>query len=82
MSTGVAGLMPLTCERVTNVDLSDLISGHTEYSDKLEDILKFVGLKTRETETLDDDGVLKKSCSGLPEVGGVSRVEQVKWITD
>ena len=66
MSTGVAGLMPINCKRVTNVDLSSLISGHTEYSNNLQEILKFVGLNTRDIEMLNDDGVLKKSCSGLP----------------
>ncbi|XP_043280497.1 transmembrane and coiled-coil domain-containing protein 4-like isoform X2 [Venturia canescens] len=68
MTTGVAGLMPLSCKRVRNVDLSGIISGHTEYPEKLQEILKFVGVKTRETETLDADGVLKKSCSGVPQV--------------
>lgn len=63
MTTGVAGLMPIDSVRVTNIDVSSIISGHTEYSDKLVEVIQFVGLKTRATEALDDEGVLKKSTS-------------------
>ncbi|XP_008560315.1 transmembrane and coiled-coil domain-containing protein 4 [Microplitis demolitor] len=70
MSTGVAGLAAIKCPRVTNVDLSGLISGHTEYSDKLVEIMDFVGVRIRSTDVLDDEGVLKKSTSDYTEMKG------------
>ncbi|XP_057320459.1 transmembrane and coiled-coil domain-containing protein 4-like isoform X2 [Microplitis mediator] len=73
MSTGVAGLAAIKCPRVTNVDLSGLISGHTEYSDKLVEIMDYVGVRIRSTDVLDDEGVLKKSTSDYTEMRNSSR---------
>lgn len=63
MTTGVAGLMPVNCPRVSNVDLSELVSGHTEYCNNLTDILKFIGVRTKDNLTSDAEGSLKKSTS-------------------
>ncbi|CAG5092958.1 Similar to TMCO4: Transmembrane and coiled-coil domain-containing protein 4 (Homo sapiens) [Cotesia congregata] len=69
MATGVAGLAEVKCPRVTNIDLTSIISGHTEYSDKLVEIMEFVGVRTRSADVLDDEGVLKKSTSDYTEMG-------------
>ncbi|XP_012286477.1 transmembrane and coiled-coil domain-containing protein 4 isoform X2 [Orussus abietinus] len=66
MSTGVAGLVPVNCERVTNIDLSTIVSGHREYSDKLPVILRFIGLNTREVEVGEIASIMKKSNSMTP----------------
>ncbi|KAK0175661.1 hypothetical protein PV327_009393 [Microctonus hyperodae] len=64
MSTGVAGLMPVeNSPRIHNIDLSNIIFGHIEYSDKLLSLIEFVGIKTRSIDVLDDNGTLKKSMS-------------------
>ncbi|XP_074107285.1 transmembrane and coiled-coil domain-containing protein 4 isoform X2 [Cotesia typhae] len=69
MATGVAGLVEVKCPRVTNIDLTSIISGHTEYSDKLFEIMEFVGVKPRSADVLDDEGVLKKSTSDYTKMG-------------
>ncbi|XP_034946233.1 transmembrane and coiled-coil domain-containing protein 4-like isoform X2 [Chelonus insularis] len=68
MTSGVAGLMPIDCPRVKNIDLGSVISGHIEYSNKLLEIIEFVGVKTRSINALDDKGVLKKSISEYPAI--------------
>lgn len=66
MATGVAGLMPVDCKKVTNIDLGSIVTGHTEYYQNLTEILKFVGVKTKESYAFDAEGYLKKSISEIP----------------
>jgi len=43
MTHKVCGLEPITnVMGIENVDLSDMISGHTQYFDKVKDILKYL----------------------------------------
>ncbi|XP_011301607.1 transmembrane and coiled-coil domain-containing protein 4-like isoform X2 [Fopius arisanus] len=63
MTTAVAGLMPLNHSGIENIDLGAVVGGHMEYSEKLEDILRLVGVKLRPGEILDDYGLLRNSTS-------------------
>ncbi|XP_015114921.1 transmembrane and coiled-coil domain-containing protein 4 isoform X1 [Diachasma alloeum] len=63
MTTAVAGLMPLDYPGIDNIDLETVVGGHMEYSEKLEDILRLVGVRLRHGEILDDQGLLKNSTS-------------------
>ena len=65
MTTGVAGLLPVECGRVKNVDLSSIVTGHREYSEKLTELLQFVGVRTKDSSTVDDNW-MKKSASAMP----------------
>lgn len=49
-SGGVAGLQPIELKnkKMQNVDLTALVSGHSEYPDKIYEILKAVGVTVRE----------------------------------
>ncbi|XP_015585021.1 transmembrane and coiled-coil domain-containing protein 4 isoform X2 [Cephus cinctus] len=66
MATGVAGLVPVQCDKVTNVDLSGIVHGHGEYLEKLPTLLRHVGLNTRDVEVQDDSTCMKKSSSEVP----------------
>ena len=63
MKTGVAGLFPVACKKVNNVDLSSIITGHREYSEKLTEILQFLEIKTKERS---NNNLMKKSASDMP----------------
>lgn len=45
----IAGLHPINWKnrRLTNVDISDIVTGHLDYSSKIGDILKVIGIKCR-----------------------------------
>lgn len=62
MTTGVAGLLPVECERVKNVDLSSIVTGHREYSEKLTELLQFIGVRTKDRLAMD---LMKKSASAM-----------------
>ncbi|RZF39059.1 hypothetical protein LSTR_LSTR006596 [Laodelphax striatellus] len=51
-SGGVAGLQPIELKnkKMQNVDLTALVSGHSEYPDKIYEILKAVGVTVREVK--------------------------------
>ncbi|XP_012256500.2 transmembrane and coiled-coil domain-containing protein 4-like isoform X2 [Athalia rosae] len=66
MSSGVAGLMPIKCKKIMNIDLSSIVGGHSEYSDKLSELLAFVGLNTKNSQVFDTESGLKKSNSEMP----------------
>ena len=68
MTTGVAGLMPVECDRVSNVDLTAIVDGHGEYSKKLPELLQYVGLSTTEIRVLDAEGILRRSNSDMPYI--------------
>lgn len=67
MASDVAGLQPIDVQdrRMCNIDLSDIVSGHSEYPEKIDAILKAVGVRT-----WDDvkylESKLKKSSSDIP----------------
>jgi len=67
MASDVAGLQPIDVQdrRMCNIDLSDIVSGHGEYPEKIDAILKAVGVRT-----WDDvkylESKLKKSSSDIP----------------
>lgn len=66
MTSGVAGMMPIDCERIENIDLSTVVGGHSEYPQKMPELLKFVGITTKNALSLDAEGGLKKSNSEMP----------------
>lgn len=51
---GVAGMMSLEYTRIENINLKSIIGGHFEYSDKLDKIIKLLGLKVKPTQISDD----------------------------
>ncbi|XP_054722892.1 transmembrane and coiled-coil domain-containing protein 4-like [Uloborus diversus] len=66
----IAGLQPIewTDRRMCNVDLSSVVSGHMDYSNKMDTILRAVGVRTTD-EARDGEG-LRKSRSAAPPAGG------------
>ncbi|XP_046621386.1 transmembrane and coiled-coil domain-containing protein 4-like isoform X1 [Neodiprion virginianus] len=66
MNSGVAGLFPINCKKVINVDLSSIVAGHSEYPEKLPELLNFVGLNTKTSQVLDTENGMKKSNSEIP----------------
>lgn len=66
MTSGVAGLTPINCKRIVNIDLSSIVGGHSEYPEKLAQLLSFVGLNTKEIHILDTESGMKKSNSEMP----------------
>jgi hypothetical protein len=44
ISKPAAGLVPVDCAGIENVNCSDIVSGHAEYLDKLDEILGLIGL--------------------------------------
>ncbi|KAK7790687.1 hypothetical protein R5R35_009593 [Gryllus longicercus] len=69
ISSDVAGLQPVECKdrRICNVNLSEIVAGHSEYPDKMSAILKVIGIRTRE-DALDVEARLTKSKSDLPGI--------------
>ncbi|XP_069674733.1 transmembrane and coiled-coil domain-containing protein 4-like isoform X1 [Periplaneta americana] len=67
ISSEVAGLQPIDIQdrRMCNIDLSDIVSGHGEYPEKIDAILKTVGVRTRDDVTHLESRI-KKSSSDLP----------------
>lgn len=66
----IAGLQPIRWNdrRMFNVDLSDVVSGHTDYVKKMDIILKAVGIETCD-DVSDKDPSMRKSKSYAPERG-------------
>ncbi|XP_015925330.1 transmembrane and coiled-coil domain-containing protein 4 isoform X2 [Parasteatoda tepidariorum] len=62
----IAGLQPIKWDdrRMCNVDLSSVVSGHMDYSNKMDVILKAVGVRT--IDEIVDDSKLRKSRSEIP----------------
>ncbi|XP_018016675.1 transmembrane and coiled-coil domain-containing protein 4 [Hyalella azteca] len=62
----IAGLEPVKWidRRMFNFDLSDIVSGHMDYANKLEQILRTLGLRTRDASRA--DAGLKKSATFSP----------------
>ncbi|XP_065343645.1 transmembrane and coiled-coil domain-containing protein 4-like [Cloeon dipterum] len=50
VSAKIAGLNQVTCgnKRLQNFDLTDIVSGHTDYESKVDTLLKVVGVRTIE----------------------------------
>ncbi|CAH1775889.1 unnamed protein product, partial [Owenia fusiformis] len=48
----IAGLQPIKWRdrRMCNMDLTDVVEGHMDYSNKIDEILKVVGIKTKEVD--------------------------------
>ncbi|XP_066994229.2 transmembrane and coiled-coil domain-containing protein 4 [Anabrus simplex] len=67
ISNDVAGLQPIECKnrRMCNINLSEIVSGHSEYPDKIGAILKIIGVRTHEDAT-ELEAKLTKSSSDLP----------------
>lgn len=69
MASGVAGLQPVNFKdrRMFNYDLSELVSGHSEYPEKMREILELIGIRTRSLDSMATaDMAMKKSNSDLP----------------
>lgn len=68
----IAGLQAIRWNnrRMFNVDLSDVVSGHTDYSKKMDIILKAVGIQTCD-DVSDVDSSMRKSKSYAPDRGEV-----------
>ncbi|EEC07082.1 transmembrane and coiled-coil domain-containing protein, putative, partial [Ixodes scapularis] len=66
----IAGLQAIRWNnrRMFNVDLSDVVSGHTDYVKKMDIILKAVGIQTCD-DVFDVDSNMRKSKSYAPERG-------------
>uniref|UniRef100_A0A147BQR7 Putative transmembrane and coiled-coil domain-containing proteinconserved plasma membrane protein n=1 Tax=Ixodes ricinus TaxID=34613 RepID=A0A147BQR7_IXORI len=66
----IAGLQAIRWNnrRMFNVDLSDVVSGHTDYVKKMDIILKAVGIQTCD-DVFDMDSNMRKSKSYAPERG-------------
>lgn len=64
----IAGLQAIRWNdrRMFNVDLSDVVSGHTDYVKKMDVILKAVGIQTCD-DVLEADPSMRKSRSYAPE---------------
>ncbi|GIX72177.1 transmembrane and coiled-coil domain-containing protein 4 [Caerostris extrusa] len=62
----IAGLQAIRWDdrRMCNVDLSSVVSGHMDYANKMDIILKAVGVRT--TDEIVDEFKLRKSRSDLP----------------
>lgn len=62
----VAGLKPIECDdrRIQNFDLTDIVGGHRDYPDKLDAILKAIGIRTKEVDP-ETVSALKKSSSEI-----------------
>lgn len=67
MSSDVAGLQPIDVQdrRMFNIDLSDIVSGHIEYPEKIDAILKAIGVRTWD-DVKHLESRLKKSSSDIP----------------
>ncbi|KAB7497513.1 Transmembrane and coiled-coil domain-containing protein 4 [Armadillidium nasatum] len=59
-----------------NFDLSDIVSGHSDYEQKLDIILKTLGIRTRSSSELWAEYSLKKSRSDLPDKASRSWVSR------
>lgn len=66
-SLRIAGLMPIDWEdrRMLNFDLSDIVTGHMDYANKMDVILRLLGIRTRDPINEQDPRV-KKSASDYP----------------
>ncbi|KFM71037.1 Transmembrane and coiled-coil domain-containing protein 4, partial [Stegodyphus mimosarum] len=74
----IAGLQPIKWDdrRMCNVDLSSVVSGHMDYGNKMDTILKAVGVRT--TDEIIDESRLRKSRSDLPKVRRMSTGKKLK----
>ena len=66
----IAGLEPVKWEdrRMFNFDLSHIVTGHMDYANKLDMILKTLGIRTREPEEFSSSS-MKKSATFEPSSG-------------
>lgn len=64
--SAVAGLEPIDIEhrRLINIDLSDIIDGHSDYPTKMDVVLRLVGVRVLEEDI--DQPIMKKSNSHVP----------------
>ncbi|XP_071943959.1 uncharacterized protein [Antedon mediterranea] len=63
--TNIAGLGPVNWDnrRMENIDLTDIVGGHLDYSEKIDEILAHIGIKTIE----------RSSSPLLREMGGAAK---------
>ncbi|XP_075236400.1 transmembrane and coiled-coil domain-containing protein 4-like [Lycorma delicatula] len=71
---GVAGLQPIDLEdrRMQNIDLSSIVSGHSEYPDKICQILKQVGIKAKDKLCTSDSSLSLSQMELAEEEGSAS----------
>ncbi|PRD22548.1 UNVERIFIED_CONTAM: Tmco4 [Trichonephila clavipes] len=76
VSMKIAGLQAIkwSDRRMCNVDLSSVVSGHMDYANKMDTILKAVGVRT--TDEIVDEFKLRKSRSDMPKTQRVSTSRQ------
>ncbi|RWS32023.1 transmembrane and coiled-coil domain-containing protein-like protein [Leptotrombidium deliense] len=66
----IAGLGPVAWNnrRMINVDLSNIVSGHADYPNKMPSVLEAVGVSTTEDLTKKESAAIRKCFSGLPNI--------------
>ncbi|GFY45155.1 transmembrane and coiled-coil domain-containing protein 4 [Trichonephila inaurata madagascariensis] len=76
VSMKIAGLQAIkwSDRRMCNVDLSSVVSGHMDYANKMDTILKAVGVRT--TDEIVDEFKLRKSRSDMPKTQRVPTSRQ------
>ncbi|KAK8752663.1 hypothetical protein OTU49_006707, partial [Cherax quadricarinatus] len=84
-SLRIAGLMPIDWQdrRMFNFDLSDIVTGHMDYANKMDTILRLLGIRTRDP-AIDLDPRIKKSASDYPgfmSMHGKMAVSQLRTST-
>ncbi|XP_045624014.1 transmembrane and coiled-coil domain-containing protein 4 [Procambarus clarkii] len=68
-SLRIAGLMPIDWQdrRMFNFDLSDIVTGHMDYANKMDVILRLLGIRTR--DPVNEEFLrMKKSASDYPSL--------------
>ncbi|XP_070207687.1 transmembrane and coiled-coil domain-containing protein 4-like [Littorina saxatilis] len=67
----IAGLRPVALDnhRMTNIDLSEVVTGHMDYMKKLETILPTLGIRVRKTVKVEENDPKKLSSFSLSTYG-------------
>ncbi|XP_071805332.1 transmembrane and coiled-coil domain-containing protein 4-like isoform X2 [Asterias amurensis] len=65
----IAGLEPVQWKdrRMVNVDLTEIVNGHFDYAEKMDDILKIIGLRTRTSRVSSKLAKLTRGAKGQLE---------------
>lgn len=73
----IAGLQAVQWKdrRMHNVDLTDVVTGHLDYRNKIYDILKILGIRTK-ANVWKQSGMIKRSRSVLPRQGKPSKTDE------
>ncbi|XP_036369347.1 transmembrane and coiled-coil domain-containing protein 4 isoform X2 [Octopus sinensis] len=80
MQFQIAGLMPvkLTHHCMHNIDLSDVVKGHLDYMKKLDNVLKVVGIRTKQLSPLSSSVSSLASLCSAREKGSSSNPDEAE----